>query len=369
MKKPIRVAHIMGKMLGGGVEAVVMNYYRNIDHSRVQFDFIVDSDSTRVPRDEIKSLGGRVFEVPPYQSLLAYRKSLLELYRHEQWSIVHSHINALSVIPLQVAKKAGVPVRIAHSHSAAGKGEHARNAMKAVLRRFSNIYPTHRFACSRHAGDWLFGQSAPYELMYNAIELDNFFFNPDARINMRANLGLSDSEYVIGHVGRFVQTKNQGFLIDAFEDTLSRRADCVLCFVGTGKDENAVKNMVAERKLNDRVLFLGQREDVNCLYQAFDMFVLPSLYEGLGLAGIEAQAAGLPCIFSNRITKEANLTGECQYLPINCAKTWAIALATQNKRSDLQRTEINRTAFLHYDITTQSARLTERYLELYKGTR
>ena len=171
MTNPIRVAQIVGKMNGGGVEAVVMNYYRHIDRSKVQFDFLVDSDSTLIPREEIESLGGRVFEVPPYQHVVEYQRELQRLFKQEGWKIVHSHINALSVFPLRAAKKAGVPVRIAHSHSTSGKGEYAKNTLKAVLKTQSNRYPTHRFACSKFAGEWLFGNAAEFDVVYNAIDL------------------------------------------------------------------------------------------------------------------------------------------------------------------------------------------------------
>ena len=135
MTEPIRVAQVVGKMVGGGVEAVVMNYYRHIDRSKVQFDFLVDSDSTLVPREEIESLGGRIFEIPPYQHAIEYQRELQSLFTQEGWKIVHSHINALSVFPLRAAKKAGVPVRIAHSHSTSGKGEFAKNALKDCFRQ------------------------------------------------------------------------------------------------------------------------------------------------------------------------------------------------------------------------------------------
>ncbi|MDN0055306.1 glycosyltransferase, partial [Collinsella ihumii] len=180
MDAPIRVAHVVGKMVGGGVEQVVMNYYRHIDRTCVQFDFIVDSDSTLVPREQIESLGGRVFIVPPYQHVIAYQKVLVDLFREQGWKIVHSHVNALSVFPLRAAKKAGVPVRISHSHSTAGRGEAAKNAAKALLRCFSNVYPTHRMACSRYAGEWLFGKGADFEVMYNAIDLSRFCFTAEA---------------------------------------------------------------------------------------------------------------------------------------------------------------------------------------------
>lgn len=171
----------MGKMLGGGVESVVMNYYRHIDRSKVQFDFLVDADSTRVPEEEIKALGGRVFRIPPYQHPLRYRKELVRLFHEEHWPIVHSHINTLSVFPLSAAKKAGVPVRIAHSHSTMGKGELAKNLMKLALRPLSNLYPTERFACSEYAGKWLFGRNADFTVIPNAIELEKFRFDPIIR--------------------------------------------------------------------------------------------------------------------------------------------------------------------------------------------
>lgn len=236
MANPIRVAQIVGKMNGGGVEAVVMNYYRHIDRSKVQFDFLVDSDSTLVPREEIESLGGRVFEIPPYQHVIEYQRELHRLFKQEGWKIVHSHINALSVFPLRAAKKAGVPVRIAHSHSTSGKGEYAKNALKAVLKTQSNRYPTHCFACSRFAGEWLFGKDANFEVVYNAIDLNSFRFNAEAREQARADLGLVGGQFVIGHVGRFMAQKNHPFLIDVFAEAAKRRDDAVLLLVGSGED-------------------------------------------------------------------------------------------------------------------------------------
>lgn len=235
MANPIRVAQIVGKMNGGGVEAVVMNYYRHIDRSKVQFDFLVDSDSTLLPREEIESLGGRVFEIPPYQHVIEYQRELHRLFKQEGWKIVHSHINALSVFPLRAAKKAGVPVRIAHSHSTSGKGEYAKNALKSVLKTQSNRYPTHLFACSKFSGEWLFGKAAHFEVVYNAIDLDRFRFNVEARAEARADLGLVGDQFVIGHVGRFTAQKNHAFLIDVFTEVAKRRDDAVLLLVGTGE--------------------------------------------------------------------------------------------------------------------------------------
>ena len=364
MVAPIRVAHVIGKMIGGGVEQVVMNYYRHIDRERVQFDFLVDADSTLVPAGEIEALGGRVFTVPPYQRLTSYERELEHLFRQERWPIVHSHVNALSVFPLRAAKRTGVPVRIAHSHSTAGRGETAKNAMKSVLRRFSNAYPTHRMACSRYAGEWLFGKGVDFEVVYNAIDLARFSFDAEARAVARADLGLVGDQLAIGHVGRFMPQKNHRFLIEAFAELARLRPDAVLLLVGSGEAEALAEGWAAERGVADKVRFLGQRADVGRLYQAFDAFCLPSLYEGLGLVGVEAQAAGLPCFLSDRITREADVTGTVRFLPIDDAHAWAEALADvkTGKRIDVCRED-----FENYDIDCAAERLAAQYLEMVRG--
>lgn len=367
--EPVRVCQVVGNMMGGGVEHVVMNYYRNVDRSKVQFDFVITESSIAVPREEIEGLGGHLFVVPAYGNVPLFERSLRALFRaHPEWRIVHSHMNALSVFPLRAAFKAGVPVRIAHSHSAFGHGEPLRNAAKAVLRRFSNVYPTNRFACSRTAGDWLFG-GAPYEIVYNAIDLDRFAFDSETRRKTRASLGIADGVLVVGHAGRFMQTKNQRFLLRAFRLLLDERPDAVLLLVGDGSLRGEMEELAARLGIVRRVRFLGQREDMDRLYQAIDVVAVPSLYEGLGLTAIEAQAAGLPCLLSDRVPAEANLTGECRYLPIDDPRRWAAALASVKPRSDARRASIDRTAFSDYDIVRQAAWLTDRYLQLHGEAR
>lgn len=370
MAEPIRICEFVGNMNGGGVEAVVMNYYRHVDRTKVQFDWVVADGSTIVPKHGIESLGGRVFTVPAYTHLLQFQKSNYDLFcEHPEWKIVHAHMNALNVFPLKEAAKAGVPVRIAHSHSTAGPGETVKNVAKAILKTQANKYPTHRFACSQFAGEWLFGKNEPFEIMYNAIELDRFFFDAQMRARVRADLGLAENEFAIGHVGRFVPQKNHSFLIDVFEHVANRRNDAVLLCVGSGEAEGFVEGLVRERGLQDRVRFLGQRDDVNHLYQAFDAFVLPSLYEGLGLVGIEAQAAGLPCLLSDRITREVDVTNTCKFLPVDDSKVWTDDLCTMEPRTNTERVSIDHTDFANYDIVLQSECLTEKYLRLYKGAK
>lgn len=361
---PIRVAHVMGKMVGGGVEQVVMNYYRHIDRSCVQFDFLVDADSTFVPREEIESLGGRVFEIPPYQHVFAYQRELVTLFREQGWKIVHSHINALSVFSLRAAKEANVPVRIAHSHSTAGKGEHVKNALKAILRTQSNRYPTHRMSCSRYAGEWLFGKKADFEVIHNAIDLSRFVFNKELRAEVRAGLGIADDQLLIGHVGRFMPQKNHRFLIEVFSEVVRRRDDALLMLIGTGEDESKAKAWVSEYGVVNRVMFLGQRNDVDRLYQAFDVFVLPSLYEGLPLVSVEAQISGLPCFLSDRITREVDVTGSVCFLPIEDPFMWADHLCST---CSTKRVDVDKRDFIEYDIFTEAKKLEDKYINLARG--
>lgn len=364
MTEPIRVAHVMGKMVGGGLEQVVMNYYRHIDRSRVQFDLVVDSDSTLVPREEVESLGGRVFIVPPYQHVLAYQRALTDLFREQGWQIVHSHENALSVFPLRAAKRAGVPVRIAHSHSTSGKGEPLRNAAKRALRRLSNVYPTHRMACSRAAGEWLFGKGADFEVVYNAVDLSAFAFDAGARREARAGLGVPEGALVVGHVGRFAAQKNHAFLLDAFAGAARRRPDAVLALAGDGPLRPEMERRAGELGLSGRVLFLGQRGDVGRLYQAFDVFCLPSLYEGLGMVAVEAQRAGLPCLLSDRITREVDVTGTVRFLPVDDPSAWADALCAAGPGG---RLAVRPDDFSDYDIGRAAAGLAETYERFARG--
>lgn len=363
---PIRVAQVMGKMLGGGVESVVMNYYRHIDRSKVQFDFLVDADSTRVPEKEIKALGGRVFRIPPYQHPLRYRKALVRLFHEEHWPIVHSHINTLSVFPLSAAKKAGVPVRIAHSHSTMGKGELAKNLMKLALRPLSNLYPTERFACSEYAGKWLFGRDADFTVIPNAIELEKFRFDPVIRQGTREELGIADDMFLIGHVGRFMPQKNQAFLVDVLAELLPQKSGTILAFVGDGPDRPDVQQHAQELGIGDHILFLGQRTDVNHLYQAFDAFCLPSRYEGLGMVAIEAQVAGCPCVLSDQVPHEADVSRQSAFISIQEPDSWASEIL-RIQGTD-KREQINSNKKLDfYDIEKQSKKICDQYEYLSRG--
>lgn len=337
MDKPVMVAQIIGKWLGGGVEAVVMNYYRNIDRNKIQFDFICDDDSTNIPYDEIDALGGKVILIPPYQNVFEYHKKLKKVLIDGDYKIVHSHINTLSVFSLFAAKCAGVPVRIAHSHSTTNKKEKKKNLLKQVLRPFSKLFATDYMCCSELAGRWLFGNKE-YDkgnvyLLNNAIDLDKFKYDEEKRKEKRKELNIEDSTLVIGHVGRFVEQKNHRFLIDIFNEVHKQKENSILLLAGQGPLMEEMEEKVKILGIEDSVKFLGQRNDINELYQAFDVFCLPSLYEGLPVVGVEAQATGLLCVFSNDMTKETKVLDTTEFLSLNqSVEEWAYTIIEKIKR-------------------------------------
>ena len=359
----IRVAHIIGKWVGGGVESVVMNYYNYIDREKIQFDFICDEDSTNIPYDEIEKLGGKVILIPPYQRIVKYHKTLKNVLKDGNYKIVHSHINTLSVFSLFAAKCAGVPVRIAHSHSTTNKKEKKKNILKQILRPFSKLFATDYMCCSEYAGRWLFGDKE-YDkgnvyLLNNAIDLDKFKYDEKVRIKKREELNIEDDTLVIGHVGRFVEQKNHRFLIDIFNEVHKQNSKSVLLLAGQGPLMNEMMKKVERLGLGDSVKFLGQRHDIEQLYQAFDVFCLPSLYEGLGMVLIEAQCSGLYCVASNEVPNIVNIADIVKFCDLRNIKEWKEnILIRQDTRKDL----FKKLTECGYNIKKENKKLVLKYI-------
>ena len=369
-KEPIRIAHIMGKWIGGGVEAVVMNYYRNIDRNKIQFDFLCDYDSTDISKEEIENMGGKVILIPPYQKIFKYQKKLKKILQQNNYKIVHSHINALSVFPLRAAKKAGVPIRIAHSHSTSNKKEWKKHILKSMLKPFSKVYATNYMCCSEFAGRWLFGDKE-YEkgnvyLLNNAIDVEKFVYNIEIRKTKRNELGIKEDTVVIGHIGRFVKQKNHDFLIDIFDEFHKQNQNSMLVLVGQGPLQNEIEEKVKQLGLESSVKFLGQRQDVNELYQAMDIFVLPSLYEGLGMVLIEAQISGLTCFASSEVPIQANVSERVKFLNLcDDKKIWIEEMLNANP-FERHVKDITKIKEAGYDIKEKAqdlARLYESYIK------
>ena len=250
---------MMTDMNYGGVEMVVMNYYRHIDRTKVQFDFFALEGSAVPQREEIERLGGRVYIVPKYTHLSAYEKEIIRLFKQNQYKIVHSHMNTLSVFSLWGAKKAGIPNRIAHNHSTAGKGETKKNIIKYALRPFAKIYPTKLCACSQYAGEWLYGKNTEFQVFNNAIDLSRYSYDPQKAATVRKELGLED-KLVVGHIGRFCYQKNHDFLIDIFNEIHKQRQEAVLLLIGEGELEQDIRNKVKKLGLTDSVRFMGKQK-------------------------------------------------------------------------------------------------------------
>ena len=366
--KPIHVGMIMGKWLGGGVESVVMNYYRHIDRTKIQFDFICDSDSTDIPYEEIEKLGGRVILIPPYQHIFKYNKELLKVFKENNYKIVHSNINTLSVFPLRIAKKANIPVRIAHSHSTSNKKEWKKNTLKQVLRPLSKIYATEYFACTEHAGRWLFGNKTfnkgKVTVINNGIDLNNYIYNETIRKEKRDELNLKDNDLVIGHIGRFMKQKNHEFLIDIFNELYKENNNYKLMLIGQGPLQDEMKQKVKDLGIEDAVMFLGQKNDANKYYQAMDLFLFPSLYEGLGMVFVEAQSAALSSVASTEVPVIAQVSDRAYFIGIDQPiKIWTDKIKeviNQERKVNIQRIKD-----AGYDIVTEVKKLEEYYMNLY----
>jgi len=366
-EEPIVVAQIMGKWVGGGVEAVIMNYYRHIDRAKIQFDFICDADSTCIPYDEIKELGGNVILCPPYQKVFKYQKFLINLFKEKKYKIVHSNINTLSVFPLRAAKKAGVPIRIAHNHATTSRKEWKRNILKKIFKRFIKFYSTDYMACSIKAGKWMFGNKNIIQnkvfILNNAIDVQLFKYNEVVRNKIRKEYEIKDNQIIIGHVGRMMQTKNQEFVIKVFYE-LVKENDCILMLAGDGPDKEKIINQVDGLNLSSKVIFLGQKNNIADYYEAFDVLILPSLYEGFGMVTIEAQCSNLPCVVSTGVPFETKINENYLFCDLSCGeKSWAksiLSLIKLNRRSD----KTKRITEFGFDVNIESKKLENKYFQL-----
>ncbi|MBR2786196.1 MAG: glycosyltransferase family 1 protein [Clostridia bacterium] len=366
--KPMRIAQIMGKWLGGGVESVVMNYYRNINREKIQFDFICDEDSTNIPYKEIENLGGKVILIPPYQKLPSYIRKLKKVLQENKYEVIHSHITTLSVFPLFTAKMAGVQTRIAHSHSTTNKAEWKKNLIKGILKPFSKVFATDYMCCSEYAGRWLFGDKAynsgKVYLLNNAINVEKFLFNEPIREKVRKNLNIQDNTIVIGHIGRFVKQKNHDFLIDIFNQIHKKNENTILLLVGQGPLQDEIKSKVDILGLNSCVSFLGQRNDVDEMYQAFDVFILPSLYEGLPVVGVEAQSSGLLCIFSDDMTKETKILDSTKFVSLSESADYWSKLTLDSLKNYKRQDAMKEASSKCFNIRDEAIKLEKKYFEL-----
>lgn len=365
----IRVLHVVTKMDAAGIESLLMNFYRNIDRTRIQFDFLTHRNEKGFYDDEILSLGGRIYSVPPINPFRhqAYLRALKTFFgEHKEYAIVHSHINTYSMYPLRAAMEADVPVRIAHSHIA-----NVPLDLKTLFRIYTKsrlmTYSTHNFACSEEAGKWLYGADVitkdNFNVVNNSINASIFTTHEKVEKRVKSKMSLS-GKFVIGHIGRFNKQKNHKFLIDVFKAVHDKAPNAVLLLIGDGKLRQEIDKRATDLGLKDNIIFTGVRSDVSELLQAMDVFVFPSLYEGLGIVAVEAQAAGLRCVVADTVPDEAFITDLIEKIPLSKGpEAWAqvILRYVKHKKRDTLK-EITAAGF---DMAEQTKVLGEFYQKAY----
>lgn len=362
----IRVLHVVTYMGRGGLETMLMNYYRHIDRDKIQFDFLVHRDFEADYDKEIERLGGRIYRLPklvPWS--LSYRKALNTFFReHKEYKIVHVHQNCLSSVILKAAKKNNVPVRIAHSHGS-NQIKDMKYLIKLYYKRFISKYATDLFACGRDAGNWMFGGES-FIVLNNAIDAKVYSYFEDIRNAKRLELQLQNNDLIIGHVGGFSKPKNHNFLIDVFNEICRINTNSKLLLVGDGTLKCIIKAKVDELGLQDKVIFAGLCSNVSEMMQAMDVFLFPSLFEGLGIVAIEAQAAGLPCFISDGVPDEAMITDLAIKIPLSkSAEEWANIILS--KTYGCRRNTYSEIVNSGYDIVDNARWLQNYYLDKYKG--
>lgn len=340
MTKPIRVLHVLGGVGLGGAESRIMDLYRQMDREEIQFDFLVHQNDTTVRKpqfydEEIQAMGGHIYVLPKFKvyNYFSYRKAVKAFFSaHREFRVVQGHMTSTAGIYLPVAKKAGVPVTVAHARNA-GVVKGLKGLATRFFRRGLAKKADACFACSALAGQDVFGGAAMkagrVKVIYNAIDVGRFTYNENVRQEVRAQLGIGGA-LVLGHVGRFEYQKNHPYLLEVFAAVCGERPDACLLLLGEGQDRPAMEEKCRQLGIAKQVHFLGNRKDAWRFYQAMDMFLLPSFFEGLPGVLVEAQAAGLRCMVSDTVTREAKATELVTYLRIEePPKRWAEEILKQ----------------------------------------
>lgn len=370
----VRVLHVVPDMRSGGLETLIMNMYRAIDRSIIQFDFLVHYTKTAFYDEEIEQLGGKIYRLSFREdnNIIKYLRDLDDFFSHHQeYHIVHGHMASLAVIYLNYAQKYGLHTRIVHSHNTDTE-KTLKGMLKKVLIQFSDYYATDRLACSEDAGKFLF-RGKEFHVINNAILTDKFIYNKNERKVVREKYNIGE-KFVIGHVGRFCKQKNQKFLIDIFSCVKKRFQNTELWLIGEGELKESVQKYACDMGLDKEVRFLGVQRNVNSFYQGMDIFVLPSLFEGFGIVNLEAQACGLRCIISDQVPRNVNVTNNVCFVSLNSsADEWAdIILDNRFYHRENYRKYIINSGF---DIEMETLKIQEYYLkhaeklEYYKGNR
>lgn len=365
---PIRILHVVQRMEAAGVQSFIMNIYRAIDRNKVQFDFLTHYSERQFYDDEIERLGGRIYRlsVREDKDFIKYIRDLKKFFMsHPEYKIVHGHMDSLGFFYLGAAKNAGVPIRIAHAHTLIEGGDLIKR-LRHQLNRFYKTNATFLAACSIEAGVYMFGNNT-FKVIHNPIEIDKFKYNPSIREQVRKEFNIEES-MVIGNVGRFAQSKNHHFLLEVLNKIKYKIPNTKLVLIGNGELMGEIKSYGNKLGLNDAILYLGVRSDVNRIYQAMDAFVFPSKFEGLGIVAIEAQASGLPTICSENVPSSAGVTDLfCQLSLSDKSDVWAEKIISEVQRNE-RKDQSGKLKKAGYDVRTVSSELISMYEKMWGGT-
>lgn len=329
MHKKIKILHVIGSLKIGGAENVAMNFVRYLDQQKYQCDYLVFSEEIGEYEEEAIKFGANIIRIPaPNKGYKNYIKNLKAILKVNQYDIVHSHTLFNNGITLKVAYDANIKKRISHSHSTdSGVKETLKYKIyKNIMKNMIKKYATHMIACGLEAGKYLYGDEEFKKngiVINNGIDAKKYCYSEIKRNRARKELGIKE-ELLIGHVGRFTETKNHSFLLDIFNEVYKDNNNSKLLLIGDGELRTEIEAKIKKLDLQDKVVLTGIRNDVAYLQQAIDVIVFPSLYEGLPVSIVEAQAAGIPCIVSDNVTTEVKITDCVNFMSLQkSSKEWA----------------------------------------------
>lgn len=364
----IRVLHILDKIsYSSGVSNVILNYYFYMDHSKIQFDFLINEPvKEKELYLKIKNTGSQIFILSPLnmKNLYKYKKDLFLFFKnHSDYKIVHGHMPNLAFLYLKAAKKYNIPVRIIHCHTTRGGSTLKKRIRNDICKEFGLKHATHFFACSEEAGRYLVGKNQNKKIVYlkNAIDTSKFKYSLEQRTRIRRELKL-DTNFVLGHIGRFSSEKNHIFLLEIVEKLIREKMNIKLLLVGDGELKDEIIQITKNKGLENYVVFAGQQKDIGSYLSAMDLFVFPSFFEGTPVSVIEAQTNALYCLISDTITKEVKITELIEYVTISSVEVWtkkiiSLILSSKSHKNNLDiRFEQN-----EYNITYASKILSDVY--------
>lgn len=372
----IKLLFFVDRLGHGGIQTLLINILDKIDKEKFEISFLNFDFGKKYELEDLvtKQYGVKIYKVPhPQKHYFKCLKETKKFFKENQFDIIHCHSSSKMAIPLKYAKKYGVPVRIAHSHCTNFQTKNLLVLLMAkILMIPTNRKATHYFACSKVAGDWMFNhwysKKLDIVIVNNAIDLLKYRYSKDEDKRLRERYQIAADEFVIGHVGRFMNQKNHEFLINAFEKTLKQRPNSKLVLVGIGDLKEKIEKLVEEKQLQDKVVFAGYQKEAYKFYSLFDIFVLPSLFEGLPFVGVEAQASGLPCLMADTITKDIVICNDnVKFLPLDLdlwSKEMSVISLNTNREDTYQKLKQK-----GYDISDEVKRLETLYEKYLKEGR